>query len=806
MLRNHIRIAWRSIQKDKFFTAIKIGGFAVGIAACLLIALFIMNELSYDRHYQNKDRIYRVVMQGFFEGEVMKSVHFPFPFADALKADFPEIRKTGKINTSELFGAGKRGLRPEGTVQNNLEDGFIFADQGALEILEIPFLEGNPAEALLRPGSLVISASKAAQYFPNGNALGQVLVLDNQPSKPYTVTGVMENLPRNSHLQFEFILPIEDPNASWTSQNYFTYILVDEQANIRELEKKMFSVVEKYVIPAQLDRGRAPDFIEVLKTINYKLQPITDIHLGSDLKMGDGLPHGDIRFVWLFAAIAGFILLLAAINFVNLSTAKSANRAKEVGLRKTVGAFRSNLITQFLTESVLYSLLSFLLGGGLAWILLPAFNEMAAKSITVPWNAWWFIPVILLAALLIGLVAGLYPAFYLSGFMPVNVLKGSLSLGGKSGSLRSGLVIFQFTTSIVLIIGTLVIYRQMDYILSKKLGYEKEQLIILQGTGVLGSNAENFKEQLLQMPSVKQVTKSDYLPIEGTNRNGNTFRKAGEGNTDRGIPGQIWRVDYDYIRTLGLHLRSGREFSRDIASDSIDAIIINQKMADELGLAEAVGKTINNGSRDWKVVGVVEDFHFKSLKEVISPLSLVIGTGATGAISVKIAKGTLQQTLASLEDAWNKAVPNQAFSYTFLDQEFAYMHADVSRTGRIFNSFALFAILVACLGLFALSAFMVEQRKKEISIRLVLGAPFKSIYQLLTLDFMKLILVSIVVAIPIGWYIMQRWLEDFAYRITIGWEIFAAAGCIAVAIAVLTISYQSVGAALIKPLKSLRSE
>lgn len=806
MFKNHIKIAWRSIQKDKFFTAIKLGGFAVGIAACLLIALFIKNELSYDQHYAKKDHIYRVVMQGFFEGEVMKSVHFPFPFADALKSDFPEIRKSGKINTSELFGAGKRGLRLEGTLQNNLEEGFVFADQGALEILEIHLDQGNPGEALIRPGSIVISATKAAKYFPDGNALGKVFVLDNEPTKPYTITGVMTDIPKNSHLHFDFLLPIEDPNASWTSQNYFTYILVDEKADIGELEKKMFSIVENYVIPAQLDRGRAPDFIEVLKTINYKLQPVTDIHLRSDLKMGDGLPHGDIRFVWLFAAVAGFILLLAAINFINLSTAKSANKAKEVGLRKTVGAFRSNLVGQFLTESMLYSLLSFIIGVALAWALLPAFNDMAAKSITMPWNAWWFAPIILFAALIIGLTAGLYPAFYLSGFRPVDVLKGTLSLGGKSGTLRSGLVIFQFTTSVVLIIGTLVIYQQMDYILSKKLGYDKEQVVILQGADVLGRKAENFKEQLLQLPSVKQVSKSDYLPIEGTKRNGNTFRKEGSGNEDRGIAGQIWRVDYDYINTLGLHLRSGRAFSRDIAADSVDAIIINQKMADELGYTDPLGNQINNGYHDWTVIGVLEDFHFKSLKEDITPLSLVIGTGNTGAISVKIAKSNLQHTLASLEAVWNRAVPNQVFSYTFLDQEFALMHADVSRMGRILNSFALFAILVACLGLFALSAFMVEQRKKEISIRLVLGAPFKSIYQLLTLDFMKLIIISIVIAIPIGWYIMQRWLEDFAYQITIGWEIFLTAGCIAVAIAILTISYQAISAAFLKPLQSLRTE
>ena len=345
----------------------------------------------------------------------------------------------------------------------------------------------------------------------------------------------------------------------------------------------------------------------------------------------------------------------------------------------------------------------------------------------------------------------------------------------------------------------------MNYILKKELGYDKEQIVILEGTDVLGNRSDTFKEQLLQLPQVKAVTTSYYLPIEGGNRNGNTFRKVDEGNEGRGIPAQIWRVDYDYIKTLGIKLNKGRDFSKAFASDSINSIILNSKMVQELGLIDPLGKELDNNGQFWTVIGVVEDFHFKSLKEDISALSLVIGQDI-GAVSVKLEKGNINDSMASIESVWNKNVPNQSINYSFLDQEFTQMHEDVQRMGKIFNSFALFAIFVACLGLFALSAFMVEQRKKEISIRLVLGAPFKSIYQLLTLDFMKLILISIVIAVPIGWYIMSRWLEDFAYRITIGWEIFLAAAILALTIAILTISYQSIGAALIKPLKSLRTE
>lgn len=804
MFKNHIKIAWRSLKNEKLFTAIKVGGFAVGIAACLLITLFIKDELGYDQHYKNKDVIYRVVLEGKFNGEVMKSVHFQLPFADALVSDFPEIKKAAKVNASELFGAGKRGLKIAGESQNKLEDGFIFANQDLIDVLEIDIVQGNSGTALSAPGKLVISKSKADIFFPNGDAIGKNIILDNNTSKPYTISAVMANRPPNTHLKFDFLLPIEDTNMNWTNQNYFTYILVDKKTNIKELEKKMFSIMENYVIPAQKERGRAPDFLEVLKTIKYKLQPVEDIYLKSDLKMGDGLQHGDIRFVWLFGAISGFILILACINFINLSTAKSANRAKEVGLRKTIGAYKSNLVSQFLTESVLFSVISFALGVLLAWVLLPSFNAIALKNVSMPWQSIWFIPIIVLFAVIVGLLAGLYPAFYLSGFRPIAVLKGNLSIGSKSGRLRSGLVIFQFATSVVLIIGTLIIYKQMNFILTKELGYNKEQIVVLEGASILGNKTESFKNQLVQLPSVKKATVSSYLPIEGTKRNGNTFRKSTAGNEEKGIAAQIWRVDYDYISTLGMEVNNGRDFSEDYASDAINSIIINEKMATELGYKNPIGKQISNGE-NWTIVGVVSDFHFKSLKEDITPLALVIGKD-TDIISLKLSGTTVNEALTEIGAVWDKNVPNQAFNYTFLDQKFAQMHQDVKRMGKIFNSFALFAIMVACLGLFALSAFMVEQRQKEISIRLVLGAPFKSIYKLITLDFLKLIFIAMLIATPIGWYLMSNWLQDFAYKINLSWGIFVGAGCIALSVAVVTISYQAIGAALLKPLKSLRAD
>ncbi|WP_109851117.1 ABC transporter permease [Aquimarina sp. AU58] len=809
MLKNHLKIAWRSILKDKMFTFIKIGGFAVGIMACVLIALFIKDEFSYDKHYVSEKQIYRVYTEVIHKGELIKWTHYPAPFAKALKKDFPEIEKSGRFLTSELFGTGNKELRIEGETENIFENGFIFADQELLEILEIPLAQGSTKSALSQPGTIVISQAKADKYFPNGDAIGKTLILDNNTEKPYKITGVMKDSPENTHFKYNFLMtmvgrdfyPYEKHN--WGAQNYHTYVLVNDNTNIQELEQKMFSIVEDYMIPTARESNRF-DKIDFLKSYQFKLQPISDIHLKST-DISDGLKHGDIRFIWLFGAIAIFILLLACINFINLSTAKSANRAKEVGLRKTVGAFRRNLISQFITESVLFSIISFVLGVVLAWALLPYFNTIASKTLIVPWGQWWFLSVLLFSALCIGILAGLYPAFYLSAFRPVNVLKGSLSTGSKSGKLRSSLVIFQFTTSIVLIIGTLIIYQQMNYIMNKKLGYDKEQVLVIQGTESLENKTQNFKDQLLKLPEVKQVSVSDYLPIEGTKRNGNTFKEKGKENDGVAVPAQRWEVDHDYINTLGIRIKKGRDFSRELASDSTDAMVINEVMAKSFGFENPLGKKITNGRHSWTIIGVVEDFHFETLKNDIEPLAMAVNN-SPGMISVRLRTDHINEVLKSIATIWDTNVPNQSFRYSFLNQDFSKMHEDVQRMGKIFVSFALFAILVACLGLFALSAFMVEQRKKEISIRLVLGAPFKSIYKLLTLDFLKLIIISIGIAIPIGWYMMSRWLEDFAYRINIGWGIFLIAGILAIVVAILTISYQSIGAVFIKPLKSLRTE
>ncbi|MGZ3874879.1 MAG: ABC transporter permease, partial [Mucilaginibacter sp.] len=476
MIKNYLKIAVRQLLKQKMYSAIKIGGFALSIAACILIGLYIKNELSYDQSYPDTDRIYRVVENYAHDGKVEKGNDYPAPMGKALKADFPEIEKSARLMPNSLFGgAGSNELRRADQVENTHEEGFSYADQELLDILKTPMVYGDRSKALAEPNTMVISRRKADKYFPGQNPVGKVMYLNNDQTKPYRIGGVMENPPVTSHLQFDFLLTLKGiefykgEQNNWNASNYPVYILLKPGTDAATLGKKISDdIVKNYILPALQSIGYKDAAIEV-KKLSFGLQPISDIHLRS-YDIQDEFEHGDIRFIWLFGAIAGFILTIACINFINLSTAKSANRAKEVGLRKVVGSTRVSLIKQFLAESMLYSVLSFVIGIILAWVLLPYFNVLASKTLHMPWLAFWFAPVILLAALIVGVAAGIYPAFYLSSFKPVSVLKGSISSGSKNSLLRNGLVVFQFTTSIVLIISTFVIYNQMQYILNKKVG------------------------------------------------------------------------------------------------------------------------------------------------------------------------------------------------------------------------------------------------------------------------------------------------------------------------------------------------
>ena len=783
----------------------------MGIAACLLIALFIKDELSYDRSYPDANRIYRVVGFDLQDGVIQKWVSFPAPMAKAILKDFPEVENAGHLMPNNLFpGAGSNEVRPADKTENAHDDGFTYASQGMLDILKLPMVYGNRAEALTQPGSIVISKSKADKYFPGQNPVGKILYLNNNKDLPRKITGVIQDIPANSHLhQYNFLLTTagvewwKGEQNDWDGNNYTDYVLLKPGTDVAQLEKKLTTdILHNYYLPTMLNDGDKNAEKE-LASSSLHLQPVGDINLRS-YDIQDGLTHGDIRFVWLFGAIAGFILIIACINFINLSTAKSANRAKEVGLRKVIGSQRSSLVKQFLTESMLFSFLSFALGILLARALLPYFNMLSAKSLSIPWTAWWLAPVMLGSAIIIGIVAGLYPSLYLSSFKPISVLKGQLSKGSKNSILRNGLVVFQFTTSIVLIISTVIIYNQVHFILNRKLGYNKEQVLLLQGTNTLGQEVKTLKTGLLKLPQVKNVSISDYLPVADTKRNGNSMWVAGKQNTDAGTDSQVWVVDNDYISTLGMKMVAGRNFNPAIASDS-QSVIINQTLAKKLNLKDPVGKRVANGNTTFPVIGVVEDFNFESMRGDIGGLVMRLGSSPS-IVSVKINTGDVTNTIASITSVWKTVAPAQPIRYTFLDESFANMYADVQRMASIFTSFAVLAIIIACLGLFGLSAFMAEQRSKEIGIRKVLGASISSITTLMSKDFIKLVVIAIVIASPIAWWAMTKWEQDFAYRAPISWWVFAAAGTAAIIIALITVSFQSIKAALMNPVNSLKAE
>ncbi len=813
MFYNYIKIALRNLLRNRAYAFINIIGLSLGVAACALIAMYIHDETHYDAHYQKGDHLYRLVgvsQQGEKQG---RDVDFPAPLASALAAELPSIELIGRLNPNALFTGGGNPVRRADARENHYEEGFAFADPSMLSLLEIPMLLGDAQSALAQPNSILISKRKADKYFPNENPIGKTLVLNDNNKAPLTIGGVMADAPQNTHFQFDFLITLSGlefypgEQTNWGASNYHCYLRLRPGTDAKQLEQAMLpAIFDKYLLSFFQKEGMDAKAIEELKTsIGLALQPVREIYL-NPMEADDTFKHGDIRLIWLFGAIAGFILLIACVNFINLSTARSANRAREVGMRKAIGSQRSHLMLQFLAESILLSGFSFLLGLGLVRLSLPFFNLLAGKSLSIPWGAGPFVPIIVLSAVLIGLIAGLYPAFYLSAFQPIRVLKGDFKRTGQNTSLRSALVVFQFVVSIALIISTLVVWRQMSFILHKNLGFDKEQVVLLQGTHTLGQQLPVFKQALRQISGVQSVSVSDFLPITGagTKRNGNTFWELGKDKNLDDVIIQKWDIDHDYIPTLNLQIVEGRNFSPELPTDT-QSIIINRSLAQKLHLEQAVGKQITNGAQTLTVIGVVEDFHFESLREKINPVGLVLGHSPS-ITAIKIGSGELAQTLKAITGVWQGMAPHQAIRYTFLDEGFARMYADVQRMGHIFTIFAGFAIFVACLGLFALSSYLAERRTKEIGIRKVLGASVTGVAALLAKDFIKLVLVAILIASPVAWYFMQQWLSDFAYRIEMQWWMFVAAGVLAVAIALLTVGGQAVKAALVDPVKSLRSE
>ncbi|HET6253396.1 MAG TPA: FtsX-like permease family protein [Puia sp.] len=817
MFRNYWTVAVRQLGKQKLYSIIKIGGFALGIATCLLITLYIRHELSYDRMYANGNRLFRVIQVYVRDdGSVDHGPWMPAGFAKALLKDFPQVEQTGRIMPAPLFyGAGSNEVRPEGKTEETYEEGFTYADQSMLDMLGTPMIYGDRAHALEKPASIVISKRKADKYFPGQNPVGKVFYLNSDDAHPFMVGGVMADPPANSHLQYDFLISLaghelwNGEQDTWMADNYHTYALLRPGVDAHQLQGQLVALFQRYLLP-QMERSGQKDPQGVINRCSFVLQPVADIHLRS-ADIGDGLVHGDIRLVWLYGAVGVFILLLAVINFVNLSTARSASRAKEVGLRKVIGSMRSGLIGQFLVESLLLSAISFVLAVGIAWLFLPVFGHMTGARLSMPWGTWWWAPMIVVAALGVGLMAGWYPAMYLSKFRPVEVLKGAVNLGNRRSALRSVLVTFQFTTSVILIVATLVVYQQMRYILDRKMGYDKDQVMLIQGTGTIDTGNfphirfQAFKHDLLALAGVKKVSISDFLPVSGGKRNGNSFWKEGRSKIDTRIGGQSWYADEDYFTAMGMRLVKGRTFSRDIASDSA-GIIINETMASKLGWADPVGKVIEDqGGFKMHIIGEVADFNFESVKDPIGAVVIHRGTWAS-VVAVKTDTKDMAGLVRNVGAVWKRYQPQQDMRYTFLDESYALMYADVERTLRLFTGLAVLAVVIACLGLFALSAYMAERRRREIGIRKVLGASVGQLTGLLTREFLVLVLISVVIASPVAYWGMKVWLRDYVYRIELGWWVFVLAGVMVVGIALLAMGLQVVRAAMANPAGSLRAE
>ena len=809
MFRNYLKIAWRSLLRDKGFSAINIIGLSIGVAACLLITLFVLDETSYDGQVINGDNVYRLTQYSVVDGEEGWGAHHSAMMSKTINQEFDEVVRAGRILDNKLmYGAGSNEISLNDNPAQYHEEGFAYADQAIVDMMELSMIEGVANSVLNEPLTLIISESKAEKLFKGKSAINQTIYLNDDKTEPYKITGVYKDFPATSNFDYDFLLTLtgvefgEGEQTRWAQSNYFNYIELSAETDVATFENRMTKVILlNYLAPA-LESGGHSRFARIIKESKLELQPLKDIHLHSE-GIRDGKTYGDIRFVWIFGAIALFILIIACINFINLSTAKSANRAKEVGLRKVVGSGKGKLIAQFLMESVVIAVIAFIVGVLLAFVAMPFFNTISGKMLALPWDSLFFIPTVLVSAIFVGVVAGLYPAFYLSGFKPIDVLKGKLSTGAKSSGLRSGLVVFQFTVSIILIAGTLIINNQMDFILNKKVGFDKEQVLQIHGVNMLGDRLTAFSDEVAQLQGVAHVSNSDYLPIAGTKRNGNTFQNAQEPNAD-GVPGQAWVIDEGYLETFGMKLADGRNFEKVRATDD-RTVIINQTLALQLGMEDPVGKQLKNGDRSYTIIGLVEDFNFESLRQEVGGVAMFNYLDTT-ITSIKLNSADVTGVLATLETKWKQFVPNLDFRYTFMDESYAKMYTNVARMGNLVISFAVLAILVACLGLFALSSFLVEQRRKELSVRKVLGASVQSLFKLLTSYFLILVVVAICIAVPVSYFIMDNWLQDYAYRISIPWTVFALSGVIAVCIAILTISYHALRAAMINPAKNLRAQ
>jgi putative ABC transport system permease protein len=808
MIKNYFKTAYRTLLKNKGFTAINVLGLALGLATCLLIVFYVFDELSYDRYNTKIDRIYRINSEIKFGGNENSYAVCPAPTAAALKATFPEVEQVVRFRSRGGFQVKKGN-------QDIEEDNMIYTDPSIFDVFTINMMDGNPATALKEPHSVVLTDEMARKYFGRtDNVVGQLMTFGDTAS--YKVTGVIKKLPKESHFNFDFYLSLStyhsDEDLAWFSNNFNTYVLLRPGTNPEKFQAKLNPFLRKQAGP-QLQSILHIDFDQLEKQGNYfrfSMMPLKDIHLHSSM-VNEMAMNGNIITIYIFSCIALFILLIACVNFMNLSTARSANRAREVGVRKVLGSARLQLIVQFLTESVLITLVAAIIAIFIAWALLPVFNHMSGKELVVtPQILGWLLPVLFGIVVLIGFVAGAYPAFFLSAFQPIQVLKGKLAGGFKGGFLRGSLVVFQFFISIVLIIGTLVVYNQLKYIQDKDLGFDRDHVLIVNRVWQLGNNDKTFRNEVSQLAGVKSASLSGFLPTSDVG-NSTSFFKTPTLDQKNALLTQEWFADENYIPTLGIKMAAGRNFSPQMPTDS-DALIINEAAAEQLGFTNAIDHILYapddpmaKHMKKYHIIGVMKNFNYRSLKEDIKPLLLVYQDDR-GAMTVRIKSSNIPALIDQIKTKWASFVPNKEFSYSFMDEAFDNQYRTEQRTGGIAIALTSLAIIIACLGLFGLAAYAAEQRTKEIGIRKVLGASVSTIVGMLSKDFIKLVLIAIVLAVPIGWYAMDKWLQNYANRIHIQWWVFALAGFGAIVIAFITISFQSIKAALTNPVKSLRSE
>lgn len=825
MLRNYFKTAWRNMGRNKVSSFINIAGLSIGIACALLIVMFIQNELGYDRFHKDANRIYQVTIDGNFNGQEFFGGNVGAPVGSALARNFPEIETYAR-----LYKPNDVVVRYEsnGTAGKFFTEKSLFAvDSNFLQLFDFKFLQGNAATALMQPGSVVITQDIAKKYFGSEEAIGKTLLMGEE-KRPATVTAVLQNIPSQSSIQFDFLAPVADYpvvkrfNWSWIWRQVTCYVKLksnvrNDEAGIRALESKFPAMVRVEAATAFKRIGKP--FDEFLKNggrWDLHLLPLTRIHLHSAGIFMPNLQHlSNIKYVYIFGCIAIFIVILACVNFMNLSTARSAKRAKEVGVRKVSGSSRGQLIKQFLAEAFLYSAIATVLAILLAMLLSKPFSTITGEPMDITkaftLNIWLFV---IILTILVALLAGSYPAFYLTSFNPVTVLKANnVSKSGKGTSfIRNGLVVFQFAISTIMIIGTLVVFRQLNFFRTSNVGFSRENVLVITNTNRLGASEESFRHTISQLPGVSNASITTSMPAGFLFGDSYQFEPDGNSKTVSEVDLTSYIVDYDFIPTLQIKMLQGRNFSKDF-SDSL-SVIINEEALKQIGWKDPIGKWLDypgGNNERYQVIGVIKNFNVESMHTPIAPFALFHSSSNSYDLGVthivaRIKPGNINNTISQLESKWKSFVSGEPFDYNFLDAAFDAQYRAEQRVGSLFGIFATLSIFIACLGLFGLCAYIAERRTKEIGVRKVLGASVQNVVVLLSKEFVRLTLIAALIAFPIAWWAMDKWLEDFAFRITIGWDIFFIAGICTLLVALITVSFQAIKAALANPVKSLRTE